>query len=276
MPNWARSTRVRCSWWENPHRVATSAYRHGARPQQPAGRLRPQPHQETVRCLPGARLELAAELADRQRHGGGQVRQRDGLGQARLHHVARDRELARGKARPVAGPAKRRPHGVIARELGREQHGQVIDIGPRGGFPGAQHAVEAEDELLDERVVTPELLRQLHPALAARRFLHGLVGQVDVHGLQVTAEFDGQVTGRRVQEQPAGRYAPRAAEPAVPPPHRDRSVQVQYQLMRPGRAEARPVRQFRLRGHVQPLPAQAGTCPHRVDPGQAQDAIGVR
>jgi ABC-type branched-subunit amino acid transport system permease subunit len=251
-------------------------YRHGARPQQPAGRFRPQPHQEPVRCLPGARLELAAELADRQGHGGGQVRQRDGLGQPGLHQLARDRQLARGKAGPVTRPAKSRPHGVIARELRREQHGQVIDIGPRGRLPGAQHAVEAEDELLDERVVTPEFLRQLHPPPAARRLLHRLVGQVDVHGLQVTAELDGQVTGRRVQEQPARRHAPRSAQPAVPPPHRDRSVQVQDQLVRPGRAEARPVRQLRLRGHVQPLPAQAGACPHRIDPGQAQDAIGVR
>jgi hypothetical protein len=165
---------------------------------------------------------------------------------------------------------------VIARELRREQDGEVIDIGPRGGLPGAQHAVEAEDELLDERIVTPELFRQLHPAVAVRRLLHRLVGQVDVHGPQVAAELHGQVMGRRVQEQPAGRHAPRAAEPAMPAPDRHRSVQVQDQLMRPGRAEARPVRQFGLRGHVQPLPAQAGACPHWIDPGQAQDAIGVR
>jgi ABC-type branched-subunit amino acid transport system permease subunit len=249
--------------------------RHDARPQQPAGRFRPHPHQEPVRCLSRARLEPPAELADRQRHGGGQVSQRDGLGQAGFHQLPHDRELARGEPRVTAGPGARRPHRMIARELRRQQHGQMIDIGAGGSFPASHDAVQAENELFDERIGTAQLLREFHPDIAVRRLLYRLVGEIDMHGLQVTAELHGQVMGSRVKEKTAGQHAARAAEAAVPAPHRDRAVQVQDQLMRPSRAEARAVRPLGLRGYVEPFPAEASARPHRLDPWLIQDAVGV-
>jgi hypothetical protein len=151
----------------------------------------------------------------------------------------------------------------------------MVDVAARGRLPAAQDTVEAENKLLDKRIGTPQLFGKLYPAVGARRLLHRVVGEVHVHGPQVAAEFHRQVVSRRVQEHAAGRHPSRAAEPAAPPPHRDRAVEMQYQLMRAGRSEARPIRPLRLGGHVQPVPAQAGARPRWLDPRLAQDAVGI-
>ena len=228
-----------------------------------------------MRRLPRARLELAAELADRQRHRTGQVGQRDRLGEPHLHQVPHGGELTPGQPRLRLRPPGRRPHAVITPELRRQQHGQMIDVGARGRLPRAQDTVKAENKLLDKRIRTPQLFRQLYPAVLPRRLPHRVLGEVHVHRPQVAAEFHRQVMGRRVQEHAAGRHSPRAAELAMPTAHRDRPVEMQDQLMRPGRAEARLIRPFCLRGHVQPLPAEAGARPRWLDPRLAQDAVGV-
>ncbi len=119
---------------------------------------------------------------------------------------------------------------------------------PAGSHP-LQRAVQREHQLLHQRVDDTELLDEFDRPTVVRA-LQRIIADVDVHGVQYAAEFDGQVLAGRVDEEAAGRDRTRLVQSEVATPDGHRSAAVQDDEVARGAVERGPVRLLALARHV--------------------------
>jgi hypothetical protein len=105
----------------------------------------------------------------------------------------------------------------------------MIEEGAGTRRPAPDQAVQRQHQLFYERINPAVLLGE--PDLPRPRRAQGLVGQVDVDAVQLTAELNREVEPGGMQEQASGGDPTAQVRSADPSAHGDWAVEVQDQQM---------------------------------------------